>query len=426
MSKHRINYNKTIPEDSFIGRYMALMSDTETASSYDFWCACWVLTSVIGRYVRVDRPRAPVYLNWFLILVAESATTRKSSAVRMAHKILRGINGVPSTSIISSKTTVAKLEKLMHEMTVAKDFTWVRICISEMVTFLGRDASSSGMPGLLTDLYDCPEHRYGAGTIARGETHFKDVFVSMLTASTPSWLIRAINPDIIEGGFTSRTMFICDEKAKKRIAWSSNVVSEASIRSLQKELETIRDKAREYNYIKPTESALRVFKSWYKLRKHHQDPFRNSFEGREDAHVLRMAATLCINDGSWVISPTHVKLATKIVAEVKFHGHKLFSEREPIDSMLLGIDKLRTRLLEAGNDGITQNQLRYKVQRYLDSVAMLRVLHIMHELTMVDRFETGTGRRKTTLWRATNRIIHPKAIEAISLGLDGGIQEDGE
>ena len=60
---------------------MDYMSYVETAESYDFWCAVWAIGDACGRRVYVDRPNIPVYLNWYIILAAESGSTRKSTAI---------------------------------------------------------------------------------------------------------------------------------------------------------------------------------------------------------------------------------------------------------------------------------------------------------------------------------------------------------
>ena len=84
----RVNYNTVVPEGTFIHDYMAAQKGLETATAYDFWCAVWVLSSTLGRSVYVDRPRIPVYLNWYVLLVAETGVTRKSTAVVRARKLL--------------------------------------------------------------------------------------------------------------------------------------------------------------------------------------------------------------------------------------------------------------------------------------------------------------------------------------------------
>ena len=100
-----MNYKKLVPKDSFIGQYMEYMSVVETAESYDFWCALWAIGVGCGRTVFVDRPNSPVFLNWYIILAAESGTTRKSTAINSIRKIVNETH-----PIITGKTSPENLD----------------------------------------------------------------------------------------------------------------------------------------------------------------------------------------------------------------------------------------------------------------------------------------------------------------------------
>lgn len=217
----KLNYKDIVPRNTFIGQYMDYMSSVETAYDYDFWCAVWLMSLALGRDVIVARPRAKVYMNWYIILVAESGVTRKSTGVRAAQRIaLSFIERSPSEiSLIQNKSTPEGLELLLQRMSNEHGYAHAAISIDEMVRFLGRERYAMELPGLLTDLYDAPEFRTGGGTVSRGPVVLRNVYLSFISASTPSWLGRAINPDIIEGGFTSRTVFVCSEKRKRKVSW---------------------------------------------------------------------------------------------------------------------------------------------------------------------------------------------------------------
>ena len=96
--------SRIIPKNSFVGKYMEYASNSETARDYDFWCAMWCIGSAIGRNIVVDRGTIGyTHMNWYLVLCAESATTRKSSAVRLAHKVLTEV--VPPYLVHTGRTT---------------------------------------------------------------------------------------------------------------------------------------------------------------------------------------------------------------------------------------------------------------------------------------------------------------------------------
>ena len=164
----------------------------------------------------------------------------------------------------------------------------------------------TSMPTLLTDLYDCPSHRHGGGTIARGECIQRNVWINFLSASTPMWLLKSVNPNVIEGGFTSRCMFIISNEPKQKIPWPDGADTEDERAWLLSDLVRIRNLAANSDPILPTDGAIATFRKWYNSRDHALDTYQQTFESREDAHVLRIAALLCINDDSWRIDHQHI------------------------------------------------------------------------------------------------------------------------
>lgn len=391
------------------------MSGQETPEAYDFWCALWLMSLAVGRGCVVARPRAPVYMNMYVMLVAESGVTRKSSAVRSATKLgRRFIEQVdPTMDLLEARTTPEALEARLHASANVHGHSHLAISVSELVTFLGREKYNISMPGLLTDLYDCPEIRTSGGTLNRGQSVLRQVYVSFISASTPSWLARAVNPDVVEGGFTSRCIFVHAEQRKKRIAWPDEVEDNEAQDVLVGTLAAIRYTADRYKTIGITANGRKRFENWYRTRPENRDPFRASFESREDAHILRVAAFLAINDDAWEIQHHHITRAIEIVQEAKDGGAKIFAGAGTSSRTVLAVDKLRDTLLEAGLDGLAQSALTTKVRAYMDSATAKTALEILHELGMVQKFEVKNAGRTKIIWRGTQMLTAPGAMTNI-------------
>lgn len=412
-----VDYKSLAPEGTFIANYMAMMEGQETPRAYDFWCAAWLLSLAMGRNMRVLRPRAPVFLNCYVVLCAEAGTTRKSTAVRIATTIARDLI-TPDWALIEGKTTPEKLEATLHEHSQLHGHANMAISISEMVTFFGREKYNMNMPGLLTDLYDCPDLRRG-GSIMRPR-ELKDVYVSLITASTPSWLVRAINPDIIEGGFTSRCLFVVEERSKRRIAWPDEAAPAFTATALCGQLRELRTEASEIRArcggIAISSEARDDFREWYERRDISREPFSSSFASREDHHVLRLAAYFAINERGWIIQCSHLKKAIRLIEATKQSAASLFAGTTSISSIALGIDLIRHTLANATTDGLTQSQLLHKSKRLLRAEQLSLLLSTMHELGMVQRFDavapSGRG-RPLVIWRATTKILSRNATELL-------------
>lgn len=397
-----------------MGDYFSYMEPLETPHAYDFWTACFLISSAVGRVITVDRGGAPVYLNLFALLIAESGVTRKSTGVRHATTFIRDLSNETRALLIEAKITPELLEEKLHRQALETGSSNAIISISELVTFLGKEKYVSSMPTLLTDLYDCPSIRSGGGSLTSGSRDLKDVFVSFLSASTPSWLVRAVNPDVIEGGFTSRVMFICAEEPKRRSPWPEPQ-NEAIRSSILDALTRIHVRAKEVQRIQITDGGRKAFDKWYRTRHLHRDPFRSSFQSREDAHILRLAAFLCINDDTWVIQHHHILNAIKVITEVREDGASIFEGTGSNSRIIAGIDKLRDKLLSAGLNGTPQRELTKVCSGYMDANTMRNALDIMHDLGLVQCFQNVqvSRGRPVTIWRGTSLLAASNALDRI-------------
>lgn len=396
--------------DTFIGEYIKHLSTLETPLVYDFWTAVWLIGASCGRTVIIDRPQLPVRLNWFLILVGESGALRKSTAVSLARTLIEK----GDSRVVTARCTPEKLEEILAEETRTKGHAYCSIAISELVRFVGREHYARHMPGLLTDLYDSPEQQIGGGTVTTRERTIRKVFVSFLSATTPTWLLRAVNQDVVEGGFTSRCIFIVANKRKRKVAWPDDTrqTTPDTLRSL---LHSTVTEARRIERIQLSPGAIQAFTRWYNSRTGAEDAYTSSFEAREDEHVLRLAGCLAINDHLYAVQSTHIKDAIRIVAAARQDGRSLFAGGSIFLEEAVVVDKLRTALIDAGFVGLGQNEIVRRFRHLGTSEVLTTVLELMHELDMVQKFEVKpqTGGRAKTIWRGTKNIASDKTVQQL-------------
>jgi hypothetical protein len=409
----RVKYNKLVPDASFLGQYLRYCDGSETPYAYDFWTGVWLLSVAIGRGVVVDRPGAPVFLNLYCILVAESGITRKSTSVRRAVSFARDLCS-ETNLLIESRTTPEKLEFDLALQSLEHGTAYASIAIDELVKFLGTEKYVKGMPTLLTDLYDSPTVRTGGGSLVRGATEIRNVYINFLSASTPSWLLRAVNPDVIEGGFTSRVIFVVAENPKRVAPWPE-AGNDSAKQGIRTALDDVKRQALSVSRIGITEGGRARYERWYRSRDKKRDPFRASFQSREDSHILRLAALLSVNDGTWEIQANHVTAATRIITEVREDGATIFEGTGTNSRIVLGVDALRDKLIAAGLGGTKQGELTKSLQGRLNAEELKTALNIMHDLDMVQRFDgvqLGRG-RPVTMWRAKQGLLNAKALDSI-------------
>ena len=408
-------YDKLVPDNSFLGRYLAYMRRQETAYAFDFWCGIWSIAAACGRSTYVARPRAPVYLNMYVVLIGDSGVARKTTSVTFAGDLVRQVHIGGGVGYIDAKITAEKLDDVLHDRTMEHGSGQLCVAIPELAVFLGTEQYVANMPTLLTDLYDCPSHRHGGGTIARGECVQRNIWLSFLSASTPIWLLKAVNPNVVEGGFTSRCLFILSNEPKQRIPWPDDADTTDDKAWLLDDLRTIRAHAENSDPILLTDGAMATFRRWYNSRAHSIDMYRQSFEAREDAHVLRIAALLCINDDTWRVDHGHIQRAIQLIASVKEESGTIFANTLVRTRYASSLDNIRTALISAGMDPIARQHLVHKCRRNLSLEEFNSLLEVLHEIGAIQRFKdmTSDRGRHTEFFRGTEGLLAKGLGEAV-------------
>ena len=407
-----------LPKDTFLHDYMTYMQSQETPAIYDFMCALWCLSIAIGRDCYVDRPRAPVRFNIYIVLSSDSGVTRKSTSVRVATNLVRDfISGSANRLIlIESKITTGLLEYELQEATRKYGYAHVAISASELAAVLSRSAGISGMPALLTDLYDCPDTRLGGGSSANRGHHveLKNVYASFIAGSTPAWLVRAVTPAIIEGGFTSRCYFVDGAARKRSVAWPEVSTDTGGRAKLISRLMDISNESKKIGCIGINNLAKQRFTEWYNTRVSHKDAYRSSFEAREDSHVLRIAGLISINDNRWLIDTYDIENAINVVQRIKYDGMRLFTGTsiEKKDTRL--VERIRSNLISSGQAGLNQSELTRALRPMYKSEQVRSVLTVMHELDLVQKFSVPGDGRPTTTWRATIYLANDDMFKEVT------------
>jgi hypothetical protein len=327
--------------------------------------------------------------------------------VTTAGGLVRDMLGPDDTiGYLDAKMTGERLDQVLHERTHLYGCGQLAVAIPELAVFMGTEHYVANMPTLLTDLYDCPVRRHGGGTIARGSSIQHDVWLSFLSASTPVWLLKTVNPNVVEGGFTSRCIFVISNKPKQSIPWPEETTDDARV-LLLRDLQFIRSRARQHGPIVPTDQALSAFRVWYSKRTHALDPYRQSFEAREDAHVLRIAALLCVNDLSWQITAPHIRTAIELVESIKEGSSLIFEGSETRTKYASALDTIRSLLISAGMDPIPRSVIYRRCRVWLSYEEVNMLLEVLHEVEAVQRFthKTGVRGRPVEYFRGTDTLL---------------------
>lgn len=389
------------PKNTFINEYLDYSDNLETAIDFDFWSAIWCLSILCNRNFVIDRPNSPLYMNFYITLIADSGIARKSTAVNLAKDLISDIiTEDDEIQMLNSGTSAAKFNYVLTKSSYDYNQCIIGITCPEFITFY----KNKSIIECFTDLYDCPNERIGYGTFTNGEVNIRNVFVSSLSASTPNYYFKAIGEEEIEGGFTSRNIIVYANKGKRKIAWA--VPSDKEI--IEKRLRNIKQFITKSgpSKITLTDSAIQRYSSWYTRRRLSNDLYSRSFEAREQDFVLKLAGLLAINEGFLIINKNHIDLAIKIInyqknLTQKFFNNELFVEEK--STLQKSIERIRDIIHSKSSNGIGHRELYLRVHNSCTNDEYNYIINIMHELGMIEKLQGYNS--KQIIYRETNNLF---------------------
>lgn len=372
-------YDKIIPKNSFLGKYLEMMDCFETPKAFDFWSGVWVLSSLINRRCFIDRQSIPLFMNFYIVFVADSGVCRKNTAVVIAQDILDQVLDEKSVTMINSGTKPYSLYLMLSDRTTKQLPNNVCINVPEFITFF----KQKEMLDVFNDLYDCPHKRRGYN--GKNSYEFRNVFINLLSASTPNNYFSIINEEQLESGFNSRVIMLPSNSPKKKVG----IIDESFREKRENIIETCKEiLQKEFVSIAFDKSATRSFKAIYRRTKYGSNVC-GSTNTRDPELATKLSGILAINRNSAQIEEQDIKNAFKIIQKQRkleqiYMKTKVFEHNE--SEFENSINRIRKYLIQAGESGLKHSELYNKIRAKMSKEDFNIVMTIMHELELVDKY----------------------------------------
>lgn len=385
---------------SWIDSYLEYTRVQESPTAFHEWVGMMLLSTAVGRHVYIPRIKYTIYPNMFVILVAGSAKCRKSVAISIGMDILRSLEKPPM--IFAQKITTEALIQAL-ELAKADGASAGLICASELAVFMGADATKSGIIPALTDLYDSPSE-WVYHTRGRGKEVLRNVTLSVLAASTRAWLKNSIPADAIGGGFTSRIVFVCQDKPSRLILFPEDAaeigggLSDTLKTDLIADLNEVRHNIR--GPMSFTPEARKVATEWYKRDFNKvRDPKLDGYYGRKHDTMFKIAALLSLGENSSrMIEHTHINRALLLLEENEKYLETVISS---VVASSVGGDTERILELIQRTGKIKHSDLLRKCWRFATAQDVSVIIRTLIESNEID--EVVASDRKTRIYRIRER-----------------------
>jgi hypothetical protein len=284
---------------NFVDAYLKYTDAHESTERVRRWCAISIVAAALERKVFLDLGYYTLYPNLYTFIIGRSGLIKKSTTTGIAVDLFRELKGA---HIMSERLTAASLIEQLHG--AGREFhdghrkhkqSAVFAYASELSVFMTEVFGS--ITELLTTFYDCVPHDSSKPwvnrTIKRGETCIYGPCLNILGASTKAWLRKCIPKSEMEGGFTSRVIFVVENKLpEKLVAWPDFDLERKRVRGeLVQDLKHIHTLTGKFSV---EADAKALFTRWYENHMRNilplnQDPRMVGYMSRKGDTIRKLA-----------------------------------------------------------------------------------------------------------------------------------------
>ena len=285
--------------NDWLKEYVDYNSGQESPSMFHLWVGYSMVAAALDRNSFINRGYYKLYPNLYIVLVGASARVRKTTAVNIGHKIFK--DALPNKTIISQKITPEALINMLGERYKKVKISSGYLISSELSVFLSASARDAGLIQLLTKLYDC-EDILDYHTIVRGKEEVYNCCCNILGATTPDWLKGGMPEHSVGGGFTSRVIFVYQDRPDRLVAFP--IITDEMREMRKKLVSDLGEIGKLRGEFKLSRDAMDWFEDWYVdvfKPEMYKEKALNGYYGRKHDTLLKLGMLRCACRGDRLI-----------------------------------------------------------------------------------------------------------------------------
>lgn len=321
--------------EDWLKAYMDYTTQSEAPSHFHFWTGVGVLGAALRRKTSFDMLHFKWSPNFYIIFVARPGISTKSTTLGIGKSILTEIQDIRiGPSALTWQALVKELQNAQGGVLMPDNMyhthSNLTFFISEIGTFL--DFQDRQLVDALVDFWDGNAGEWSKATATMGTDTVVNPFLNILGATTPAWLADNLPRQMIDGGFTSRCVWLYSDSKRCYIAYPQRqtVTTDHEFKkaSLVHDLEHISTLRGSFWM---TEEAYLLGEQWYAS---HQDKLLRLPEGndglggymaRKQGHIHKLAMVLSASRrDDLCITAADFRAALQIMEEVERDYPKIF------------------------------------------------------------------------------------------------------
>lgn len=301
-------------KETWLQTYRDYILRQEAPDIFHFWVSLTLISASLRRHVWIDRGAYRIYPNQYVILLAESAASRKSVAMSIGLDILKPNKEI---RIVHERTTLEGLMDIMKGAWISptgrvKPDGSVMLHADELSNLFSKATYITDLVSFLTAAYTSQSGTMDFLTRNKGWCKVEDPCPVLMAGTTPEQLGEIFPVMSLSSGFMGRVLMIVGQRSKK-IAKPS--LKENLKQNLVDDLYHMGTLEGEVTVADETEE---IFTHWYESTEGPSSPELSSFYERKHDHVWKTAMLISIAESDkMVITPEHFSFALSEINHVE-------------------------------------------------------------------------------------------------------------
>lgn len=313
--------------------HLEYTDNSESPLSYHTWAGISCIAAALQRRVYMNW-ETQIFPNHYILLIGPSGRSRKAHALSVAADYLSELN----VTLMSENPTPEAFIKDMHGAEIqfldetTGNFVYqspVTSIVEELAVMLGQQ--NVQFLSFLTNWYDS-RYKWTRRTKHQGTDIVLGVCLNILGSSAPDWLPGILTREAVGGGFTSRCIFVVEERKRKTVLDPTLNRPDPALReALIHDLEMMMCISGEYIF---EDDAKEMYMDWYGTEEEKLqsgklnlgDPALLGYAARRPTHIRKIAMCMAASRGDrLVLRCDDLKRAIAVLTEAEKNMHMVFS-----------------------------------------------------------------------------------------------------
>lgn len=382
--------------DDWINAYMDYVVGSESPLAFHRWAAVGAVAAAMQRKAYMRWGHSVIYPNNYIILVGPSGQTRKAEPVNIARDFVKSLN-IP---MIPEDTSMEKLiRSFRNSASTFKDGDSGEVMeqssmagfLEELSVLIGEQ--NTRFLAYLTNWYDSRDE-WSRTTKHQGDDFLVGVCLNLLAATAPDWIPYMFTQAAIGGGFTSRCLFVVEQRKAKIVADPTIYPIDEDLKAaLVHDIEHIHFIAGEYVF---EPAAKRAYIEWYERQEKDiadgrlgmSDPYFAGYIARRATHLKKLGMALSASrGGDRLIRLSDWERALGMLHDIEKEMHRVFQGiGKP--KYISETDQVGDYVKQRGY--VSKAEVLIHLKRVVDDYTLDAAVKVLGAMDMIEVYKKGT------------------------------------